>query len=418
MIFFYRILINLVLTLLPIIILVRLFRNKEDLKRFKEKIGFFKKNNTKGKLIWFHGASVGEFQSIVPMLEKFEKSKEIRKILITSNTLSSSKIISRIKFKKVIHQFFPVDSNFIVKKFIKHWRPSVALFVDSEIWPNMLTNLEKNKIPAVLINARITKKTFNKWIKIESFSKIIFSKLSLCLCSNKETVSFLKKLGAKKIKYFGNLKYSQSENEKIEIDQQTSNFISRRTSWCASSTHNFEEEFVGLIHNKLKKKYPDLLTIIIPRHIDRKKQIKKQLLNLGLKVHMHEPKTKIKNETDIYLVNSFGKTKSFYSMVKNVFLGGSLINHGGQNPLEAVRYNCNILHGPNVTNFIEIYNFLNKQKISKKIQNINQATNILKRLLKYKTTKKNMKNKINAIGQKILKKYMDEVNLILKSNEL
>ena len=418
MIFFYRILINLVLTLLPIIILVRIFRKKEDFKIFKEKIGFFSKNNTKGKLIWFHGASVGEFQSIVPMLEKFEKSKEIRKILITSNTLSSSKIISGIKFKKVVHQFFPVDNNFIVKKFINHWRPSVALFVDSEIWPNMLTNLEKNKIPAVLINARITKKTFNKWIKIESFSKIIFNKLTLSLCSNKETVGFLKKLGAKNIKYFGNLKYSQSENEKIEIDQQTLNFISKRTSWCASSTHNFEEEFVGLVHKKLKKNYPDLLTIIIPRHIDREKKIKEKLLNLGLKVHMHEPKTKIKNETDIYLVNSFGKTKSFYSMVKNVFLGGSLINHGGQNPLEAVRYNCNILHGPNVNNFIEIYNFLNKQKISKKIQNINQATNILKRLLKYKSTKKNMKNKINAIGQKILKKYMDEVNLILKSNEL
>ena len=418
MIFFYRILINLVITLLPIIILVRLFRKKEDFKRFKEKIGFFSKNNTKGKLIWFHGASVGEFQSIVPMLEKFEKSKEIRKILITSNTLSSSRIISGIKFKKVIHQFFPVDNNFIVKKFINHWRPSVALFVDSEIWPNMLTNLEKNKIPAVLINARITKKTFDKWIKIESFSKIIFSKLSLCLCSNKETVSFLNKLGAKNVKYLGNLKYSQSENEKIEIDQQTLNFISRRTSWCASSTHNFEEEFIGLVHNRLKKTYPDLLTIIIPRHIDRKKQIKEQLLNLGLKVHMHEPKTKIKNETDIYLVNSFGKTKSFYSMVKNVFLGGSLINHGGQNPLEAVRYNCNILHGPNVSNFIEIYNFLKKQKISKKINNINQATNILKKLLKYKTTKKNIKNKINGIGQKILKKNMDEVNLILKNSEL
>ncbi len=417
MIFFYRLLINLILILSPIIILVRLFRNKEDFKRFKEKIGFFKKNNSRGKLIWFHGASVGEFQSIVPMLEKFEKSNEIKKILITSNTLSSSKIISRMKFKKVIHQFFPVDNNFIVKKFIKHWKPSIALFVDSEIWPNMIINLTKHKIPTILINARITKKSFKKWIKIRNFSQIIFNKISLCLCSNKETVVFLKKLGAKNIKYFGNLKYSQSENEKIEIDQQTLNFISKRTTWCASSTHNFEEEFVGLVHNKLKKKYHNLLTIIIPRHIDRKNQIKEQLLNLGLKVHMHEPKTKIKKETDIYLVNSFGKTKSFYSMVNNVFLGGSLINHGGQNPLEAVRYNCNILHGPNVSNFSEIYNFLNNQKISNKIYNIDHATNILRKLLKYKKTKKNIKNKINAIGQKILKKNMREINIILKNNE-
>ena len=121
-----------------------------------------------------------------------------------------------------------------------------------------------------------------------------------------------------------------------------------------------------MVHKKLKKKYKNFLTIIIPRHIDRTDQIRNQLLELGLKVHVHEPKIKIDDKTDIYLVNSFGKTKSFFSLIKNVFLGGSLINHGGQNPLEAVRYNCNILHGPNVSNFDEIYQFLNKHKILKK----------------------------------------------------
>ena len=129
---------------------------------------------------------------------------------------------------------------------------------------------------------------------------------------------------------------------------------------------------------------------------------------------MHEPKTKIHQDTDIYLVNSFGKTKSFYSVIKNIFLGGSIIKHGGQNPLEAVRYNCNILHGPNVSNFNEIYNFLNKQKISKKIYNLNQAISILDRFFTSKKSKKNIKNKINAIGQKILEKNMYEINLILK----
>ena len=128
---------------------------------------------------------------------------------------------------------------------------------------------------------------------------------------------------------------------------------------------------------------------------------------------MHEPKTKIKNDTDIYLVNSFGKTKSFYSILRNVFLGGSIIKHGGQNPLEAVRYNCNILHGPNVFNFTEIYQFLNKQKISKKINNLNQAVNTLDKLFSSKKSQKNIKNKINKIGQKILKKNIHEINLIL-----
>jgi len=413
MILVYRIFINLILILSPLIILVRLLKKKEDFLRFKEKLGFFTKNRSNGKLIWFHGASVGEFQSIVPLLEKLEKSKKISQILITSNTLSSSKIISKIKLKKISHQFFPIDNNLVIKKFINHWKPSVALFVDSEIWPNTLINLNNNKIPTVLINARITKKSYNKWIKLKNFSRLIFNKFDLCLSSNKETVGFLKKLGAKNIKYFGNLKYSQSENEKIEIDSQTIKFISKKKVWCASSTHNSEEKFAGLIHNKLKKKYKNLLTVIIPRHIDRKEEIKDQLSNLGLKVHVHEPKTRIHKDTDIYLVNSFGKTKSFYSLIKNVFLGGSLVEHGGQNPLEAVRYNCNILHGPNVSNFNEIYKFLYNQKISKKVINLNQTINILDKLFNSKKSQKNIKDKINKIGQKILKKNIDEINLIL-----
>jgi len=413
MIFIYRFFFNLIFIISPLIILVRLIKKKENPKRFKEKIGFFTKHRSKGKLIWFHGASVGELQSIVPLLEKLEKSKKIDQILITSNTLSSSKVISKIKLKKISHQFFPIDNDLVIKRFINHWKPSLALFVDSEIWPNTLINLNKEKIPTILINARITRKSYKRWIKLKNFSKSIFNKFDLCLSSNKETVSFLKKLGAKNIKYFGNLKYSQTENEKIDIDNKTIKFISKKTVWCASSTHNSEEKFAGLIHNKLKKKYKNLLTVIIPRHINRKEEIKKQLSNLGLKVHLHEPKTRIHQDTDIYLVNSFGKTKSFYSLIRNVFLGGSLIEHGGQNPLEAVRYNCNILHGPNVSNFKEIYEFLYNQKISKKVINLNQTINVLHELFNSKKSQKNIKNKINKIGQKILKKNIDEINLIL-----
>ncbi len=413
MIFFYKVLINFIFILSPLIILTRLFKNKEDLKRFKEKLGFFKKYEIKKKLIWFHGASVGELQSIVPLLEKLEKSKKVDKILITSNTLSSSKIISKIKLKKVIHQFFPIDTDFLVKKFISHWKPSLALFIDSEIWPNMLNNLDKNKIQTVLLNARITKKSYYRWMRVKNFSNILFNSINLCLCSNKETVGYLKKLGAKNIKYFGNLKYAQSENDKIEINNQTLKFITKRTAWCASSTHNTEEKFIGNVHIRLKKKFKKLLTVIIPRHVDRKYQIKNELIQLGLKVHMHEPKTKINDDTDIYLVNSFGKTKSFYSILRNVFLGGSLIKHGGQNPLEAVRYNCNILHGPNISNFDEVYKFLEKQKISKKIYNHNQAVNIIEKLLKSKKSK-NIKNKVKIIGEKILEKNIKEINLLLE----
>ena len=157
MFFIYRIIINSILILSPFIILLRLLKKKEDFTRFKEKLSFFTKNRSRGKLIWFHGASVGEFQSIIPLLEKYNKSKKIDQILITSNTLSSAKVISKIQLKKITHQFFPIDNDLIVKRFINYWKPSIALFVDSEIWPNMLTNLNEKKIPIVLLNARITK---------------------------------------------------------------------------------------------------------------------------------------------------------------------------------------------------------------------------------------------------------------------
>ena len=414
MLFIYRILINLVFLLSPIIFIFRLFKKKENFYSFKYKIGLTQKKRNKGKLIWFHGASVGEIQSIIPVVEKYENSKEINQILITSNTLSSQKILNSYNFKKVTHQFFPIDSYYLISKFINYWKPSIALFIDSEIWPNVLIKLNENKIPIVLLNARITKKSFKRWIKIKDFAQFIFKKFEICLCSNKETVRYLKKFGANKIKYFGNLKYAQSENEKIKLNKKTLNFFHKKIIWCASSTHNSEEKFIGHVHLSLKKKIKNLVTIIIPRHIDRENEIMEQLYELNLKVHLHENKEKIDNKTDIYLVNSFGKTKSFYSLVNNVFLGGSLIKHGGQNPLEAVRYNCNILHGPNISNFTEIYRFLEEQKISKKINNLNQVINILSKNLISKKIKNNIKNKIKFIGQDILKKNMSEIQKLMK----
>ena len=417
MLYLYRLILNLVILLFPLILIFRLFKKKENIFRFKEKVGFFSKiKRKKGKLIWFHGASVGEIKSIIPLVEKYKNSKKVSHILITSNTVSSSKILENFYDKKVIHQFFPIDNNQIVNKFIDHWKPSVALFIDSEIWPNMLINLEKKKIPIISINSRITKKSFKKWIRLKKFSKFIFSKFDLFLSSNKESIYYLKKLGAKNIKYYGNLKYAQSENEKIFIENEIKKFFSKKKVWCASSTHKTEEEFAGKVHNIIKRKYKNVLTVIIPRHIDRVDQIITQMRKLNLNVHLHEPKKKIKKSTDVYLVNSFGKTKSFYSIINNVFLGGSLIEHGGQNPLEAVRYNCNILHGPSTYNFKEIYEFLNKKKVSKKIKNINQTTKILEKSFLAKKNEINIKNKIKKIGEKILKNNKKEIDYILDNS--
>tara|TARA_B100000902_G_scaffold173157_1_gene167152 strand:- start:53 stop:1306 length:1254 start_codon:yes stop_codon:yes gene_type:complete len=417
MLFLYRILINFIILISPLIIFLRLIKKKENFFRFREKFCFFSKKRVEGKLIWFHGASVGELQSIFPLLKKIEKKKSFSQILVTSNTLSSSKIMDKIKSKKIIHQFFPIDSNFLTKKFLNYWKPSFVFFIDSEIWPNMIFNLKRKNIPTGLLNGRITKKTFNRWKIFSNFSKKIFGNILFCLASSNESKKYLKKLGIKNVKFLGNLKFSQLENEKNEIDNNLKNFIRTKKVWCASSTHDSEEKFCGNVHKTIKRKYRNLLTIIIPRHVERVDSIKNELQKLDLRVHIHEPKKKISNDTDIYLVNSYGKTKSFYNNCKTIFLGGSIINHGGQNPLEATRYGCKVLHGPNVHNFTEIYNFLKKNKMSFKIQNQNNLIKLLSKFLNENKNSKKIQNKLNIIGAKILDKTNSEINLFFK-NEL
>ncbi len=414
MLLIYRLIINLIIIISPVIILFRLFKNKEDKFRFKEKFCYFSKSRGNGKLLWFHGSSVGEILSIIPLIEKLENNKSIDKILITSSTLSSSKILSRFKLKKTIHQFFPIDSSFLTKKFINYWKPSAAIFLESEIWPNMLLNIKKKSIPLVLLNARITNKTFRRWKKISFFSKIIFKCFDTCYPQNTETKKYLKSLGAKKIKILGNLKFTESKNQKKETLSKNiiKNFKSRKI-WCASSTHDTEEKICALAHKKLKKKYKNLLTIIIPRHIQRTNYICEQIREMNLNVEIYSSKNKIKKSTDIYIVDAYGETKSFFKICNTVFLGGSIIRHGGQNPLEAARYGCKILHGPNIQNFKEIYNLLDKNNLCLKFHNINQLTSGVQRSFNQDMKIGKKINKLKKTGIKILNNTLAEINYFL-----
>jgi 3-deoxy-D-manno-octulosonic-acid transferase len=416
MFFTYQTIILLITIISPLIILIRLFKKKEDFKRFKEKFCFFSKKKIRGKLIWFHGASVGEILSVIPLIEKLEKNKKIQQILITSNTLSSSKILSKLKLKKTVHQFFPIDNTFHTKKFLEYWKPSMAVFIDSEIWPNMIINIKKKNIPLILLNARITKKSFLRWKKFIHFANHLFKNFDICFPSNEKSKKYLKILGAKKIKFIGNLKFSQGEKEENYISGPIKKDLLSRKIWCASSTHNTEEKYCGIVHKKLKIKYKNLLTIIIPRHIDRTDSILDEMKKLDLKVQLDDTK-KIDKNTDIYLVNSYGKTKSFFKICKTVFLGGSIIKHGGQNPIEAVKYGCKVLHGPNVWNFDEIYNLLDKYGSSKKISKLNELKLNVDKSFKNKNNSKKIKSKIENLGNKILHLTLKELNFFLINNE-
>ncbi len=403
----YNLLNLLLLSFSPLILLIRFFLGKEDKKRFKEKFCFFSKKNDNKQIVWIHGASVGEILSIIPIIKELEKNIKIKKILLTSSTTSSASVILKYKFKKTVHQYYPLDINFLTKFFINYWKPKIAIFVDSEIWPNMYKNLYKKNIPLILLNARITNKSFNRWKLFPRFSKNIFSKITLALPQNSETKNYLHLLGVKNIKKAGNLKYfGNSINKRIK-DNLKKRFY-KRNVWCAASTHRDEEIFIGRVHSELKSKIKNLITIIIPRHINRTNSIINELKSIGLKYQLHSENKKIKKNTDIYLVDTYGETINFYLLSKLTFLGGSIIKHGGQNPLEPAREGNYIIYGPNISNFKEVYEMLNFLKIAKKIKSIKEMKKIVLKKINYNQNNK-VKNKLKIIGDKILAKNLFEI---------
>ena len=412
MIYIYRILINFILLISPIIILTRLVLKKEDPKRFLEKFGFFSKKRKGGKVLWFHTVSVGELLSVISIIDKLEKDKRISQILVTTTTLTSAKLFQKFNFKKTIHQFFPIDNDLITKKFIKYWKPCLAIFVDSEIWPNMLTNLDKQSIKKILLNARVSKRSYRKWKLLGKFSKNLFKKFDYTFPQNLESKRYLKKLEVKKVRFLGNLKFSQKKILNDKLDQKLIKLIRTKKVWCAASTHDGEENICLRVHNKLIRKYKNLMLIIIPRHIVRVNSILKDIYALNLKPHLHSNKGETDPKTNVYLVDTYGETELFFNLCKNVFIGKSLTAFGGQNPLEPARHNCSIIHGPNVSNFTEIYEFLDRKKISIKVKNESQLYSKIYKLIGRKNSV-NIKDKINFIGLKILNKNLMEIKSLI-----
>jgi 3-deoxy-D-manno-octulosonic-acid transferase len=276
----------------------------------------------------------------------------------------------------------------------------------------MFKNLHLKNIPIIIMNARITKRSFNRWQIFPNFAKQVFGRISLALPQNLETLKYLKLLNVKKIKIAGNLKYYGQKNNQDHVAKLLKNKFRNFKVWCAASTHKDEEILIGKLHKRLKKKEKKIITIIIPRHINRINEIKDDLSNLDLNCITHSSNQKLRKDTDIYLVDSYGESSRFYNLTNVSFVGGSIINHGGQNPLEPARLGNYIINGPNVKNFKEIYSFLNSLKISLSTSNILTMENIILKRLKAKTTNKNIK-KIIKIGNDVLEKNLFYINKYL-----
>ena len=417
----YRFFTSIFIIFAPYYLKYRLLKGKEDQIRFREKLSITNQSRGNGCLIWFHAASVGEAMSILPLIENLEKEKKINTILITTITLSSGQILEKkfFKNKKIIHQFLPLDIPKLMDKFLNHWSPNLSILIDSEIWPNLIFNVKKRNIPLLLINGRITNKTFLRWNSFKNFSKKIFEKFDLCVVSNKETENYLKTLGAKNIKNYGNLKFAKTKLDlNNQLNPDLSYKIKDRKIWCAASTHPTEEIFCAKVHLALKKTHKNILTIIIPRHIDRIEKISDELIKANLKISLYSNFKEINDNTDILLIDTYGETSKFYQISKCVFLGKSLISSlkkdSGQNPIEASRVGCKIYHGPNVTNFVEIYSYLKSLGTTFEVNSHEELSQYLVDELKEdKIVNKDVIQKIENFGTNILTNVLNEIKIYI-----
>ena len=386
---------------------LRILRKKECPLRYKEKIGVSLKTRNNGYLIWFHCSSIGELKSIFPIIDHYLKKNQI---LVTTSTLSSNQVFQKKYYntKNIIHQYAPIDSPQIVKKFFKKWNPNIIFFTESEIWPNQIFYAKNKNIPIILLNARISNKSFIKWKLIKSSMNKILNCFDLILCQSKESADYFNYFETNNVKILGNLKFVVSENFENENKEENLN-LQKKLIFIALSTHPTEEEFCIKVHASLKSQYPNLLTIIIPRHINRIPEIQKIITNTKLNFLIVESLDNFENNTDILIINSYGNTKKILKSSKYVFIGGSLVNHGGQNPIEVAYNNALIFHGPYVHNFTEIYDFLNKENIAFKINSEIELIDQLKaKFNNYQN--KNIKEKIIKIGDEILSSTLKKLD--------
>ena len=384
---------------------LRILKKKECPLRYKEKLGISLKVRNNGYLIWFHCSSIGELKSIFPIIDHYLKKNQI---LVTTSTLGSNEVFQKKYYNtnNIIHQYAPIDSPQIIKKFFKKWNPNIIFFTESEIWPNQIFYAKNNNIPIILLNARISNKSFIKWKLIKNSMNKILNCFDLILSQSNESADYFNYFGSNNIKILGNLKFVVSED--FENKEENLN-LQKRLVFIALSTHPTEEEVCIKIHSSLKSQYPNLLTIIIPRHINRIPEIQKIIINTKLNFLIAESLDNFKNNTDILIINSYGNTKKILKLSKYVFIGGSLVKHGGQNPIEVAYNNSLIFHGPHVYNFTEIYNFLNKENIAFKINSGAELTEQLKEKIN-DYQKKNIKEKIIRMGDEILSSTIKELD--------
>jgi len=358
-----------------------------------EKLGYASIAPIKG-VIWFHVASLGEIKSIHSIIKHYQKNQNT-KLLVTSVTLSSYEYFKiHMKNENTFHQYAPLDSPIIISRFLKIWKPKLSIFVESEIWPNMIIQTSKY-CKLILLNCRISKNSFKKWKIIKkSFIKIMI-KFEFILAQSYEVFDYLKYFNLHNIKMIGNIKLTNAEKNNLNIIKiNNQNF-----NWVAMSIHNSEINFIIETHIRLARLKKNLTTFLIPRHLNRIRNITGNLKSKNLTYQKISENTHVGNLNGIVIVDQFGMAEDIFNQVELVFMGGSIIDHGGQNPIEPLKYGCKVFTGKNIHNFNEIYNELINKKIAKIINNEDELVNEL--IKKFDEEKKYTTNKQNLEFKKL-----------------
>ncbi len=333
----------------------RVARGKEDKERLCERLGRAGRSRPEGLLFWVHAASVGESLSMLPLVARLLERRPGLSILVTTGTVTSARLMAERLPKGAFHQYVPIDRMAWVQRFLDHWRPDLALWAESEFWPNLVGAIGKRRIPMILVNGRVSGRSFAKWRKYPRFIRQLLSAYTLCLGQTQADAERLSQLGAVATKHLGNLKLAAPA---LPADQEElkrlSALFAGRPRWLAASTHVGEEALVGRAHTALANAHPGLLTLVVPRHPERGSSVAKELRSQGLCVARRGAGQEPKEATDIYLADTLGELGLFFRLADVVFMGKSLTPLGGQNPIEPARLGRPVLHGPHMANFAEI----------------------------------------------------------------
>ena len=354
----YRGMWSLASVLAPLMLRARAGRGKEDPARIEERHGRASRARPDGTLVWIHGASVGESIAALPLIGALLE-KPLRHVLVTTGTVTSAQLMAERLPPRAFHQYAPLDSAAAVKRFLDHWRPDLALFVESEFWPNLVLKTRERHVPMALINARLSERSFRGWSRASSLARVLLSSFDACLAQDEPTASRLTRLGARSVRVSGSLK---ADAPPLPVDEAAldafKTAVGSRPIFLAASTHPGEEALLFDVALKLRERHPQALTIVVPRHPPRGPEIESAARAKEFEPQRRSTGAQPGSTTEVYVADTLGELGLFYRAATFAFLGGSLIAHGGQNPLEPARLGTAIVTGPHTHNFEDTFNVL------------------------------------------------------------